>query len=412
MNNEFMNERLSLERRLMIVEKIAQESLETIKHSQEILNQSILSHPTIQSLSNALKDSLQFQQEFSLLKDELRNLSNEYLKLSSQQINLTDFLFFKEKLLKCDLIINEKLPEYFESTKKLLDFHSVVTNKNEHYDILLQHLNLDMTSLSNKAESMNLLTIQLNGNLSTNNEEMKIVKNRLTALEQSLQKDINILKDLNGSLASKLQSQENKLTTMNRTQSSETQNILQQIKFFEEKLAFYEKHIQSVQRMPMLAQELAQQQQQISLEGTSNNNNNLSSLARNNNNINVAPLALLSTTIPLSGSSASSMTTTTTTAVPAIVKKEEHQQPSQQQPHTTSSTSSSSLPVRQTAPVIPPLSFTHQKEEPVAMTVKKEEEETKKQLAIKEMEKSKKEEVEEDNDEIQPFEQSFEQEEL
>lgn len=124
MNSEFMNDRLSLERRLIIVEKIAQESLETIKHSQEILNQSILSHPTIQQLSNSLKESLQFLKEFNLLKEELRILSNDFLKLSSQQIPLSDFLFFKEKLMKCDMIVNEKLPEYFESTKKTSGYFS------------------------------------------------------------------------------------------------------------------------------------------------------------------------------------------------------------------------------------------------------------------------------------------------
>ena len=236
-----MNERLGLERRLIIVERIAQESLETMKHSQDIIHQSILSHPTILQLNNTLKDVHNLTQDITLFKQEIRELQNELFKLQSTMIPLSDFLFYKEKVMKCDTMITEKLPEYLESTKKLLDFSSLVTTKQEQYDFMLNRLNTENTSVGNKVETFHLLTIQLQGNISTLNEETKLMKQRVGQIETSSSKEVNALKDITGSLASRLQSNENKILTMNRTQSSETTAVMQQIKLLEEKLEFYEK---------------------------------------------------------------------------------------------------------------------------------------------------------------------------
>jgi hypothetical protein len=296
MNNEFMNERLSLERRLMIVEKIAQESLEAIKHNQEILNQSILAHPTIQSLSASFKEALAFMNEFAMVKEELRSLASEVLKLSSQSVNLSEFLALKDRLLRCDAQVSEKLPELVESTKRLLDFSQVAGNKHEHYDFLLSRLNLDLTALSNKADSTSLLASQVSGSLATSGEEVKLVKARLTSLEGSSGKDLTLLKDLSGSLAAKLQTFENKLVTINRTQSAETNNVLQHIKLLEEKLDFYEKCLAALQRQPPAVPALAQQTPQTGAEPSP-----LAALNKSLTAINVAPLALLSSApVPLS----------------------------------------------------------------------------------------------------------------
>jgi hypothetical protein len=129
MNNEFMNDRLSLERRLIIVERIAQESLENIKHSQEIMNSHISHHPMILSLNNSLKESLSLIEDVTKIKDDLRSLNNEFLKMQSTSVKLDDFLLVKEKLMKCDHIITDKLPDLFDSVKKLMDFSNVVNNK-------------------------------------------------------------------------------------------------------------------------------------------------------------------------------------------------------------------------------------------------------------------------------------------
>lgn len=309
MNNEFMNERLGLERRLIIVERIAQESLETMKHSQDIIHQSILSHPTILQLNNTLKDVHTLTQDITLFKQEIRELQNELFKLQSTMIPLSDFLFYKEKVMKCDTMITEKLPEYLESTKKLLDFSSLVTTKQEQYDFMLNRLNTENTSVGNKVETFHLLTIQLQGNISTLNEETKLMKQRVGQIETSSSKEVNSLKDITGSLASRLQSNENKILTMNRTQSSETTAVMQQIKLLEEKLEFYEKMASSQPRYVTLpGPPLTASEAPPAVSA-------LAALGKTTSNINVAPLSLLtSAAVPMA-----STTSSATTAIPPEV---------------------------------------------------------------------------------------------
>eukprot|EP01038_Epipyxis_sp_PR26KG_P004463 gene4463-6311_t len=294
LSKEWESERVSLDRRLLINERISEDCVERLKLSQTMIDTHLIASPEfkkIQIMANDMQAVVVGQES---LRAECRETANNVYKLQATTANKNDVLMIRENLNSLESISKEKLASLTALTNKLTDDSLAMTKKllaaessNNQHNTSIMAINSKLSNYEMDRESLSLLKNTSN----IHNEDLKQVNAKYQSIEAQLTNEINSLKSLTGSLSSRMMTTEGKLTVSINTSTAENQSKSSQLSLLTQQTRNIEQNLQQLQSLIFQLQ--------------SNGNQS----ARNNDNH--------TSTAPVMTSSGMSVNTTSSSTIPS-----------------------------------------------------------------------------------------------
>lgn len=201
LSKDWLLERVTLDRRLLINENISADCLERIKLSTTMFDNYFQNSKDIMTFKQTTEDFNKLQQTYNNLVNEVRDNSNNIYKLTANNVNKSEYVALMERLTAMEPVVHDVIPEYIESTKKLVDYSLVMQAKVSNIENINAHNNNELQSVSTRLNTLTTNCTTATGLATMAVEENKLLTGRLNQLDSSYHSDVAALKDLTGSLS-------------------------------------------------------------------------------------------------------------------------------------------------------------------------------------------------------------------
>jgi hypothetical protein len=222
MSREWSTERAGLDRRLLVNERIAEDCLDRIKLSQSAVESYFKASPDVKRFQRSAELVAQLQLQLGTVQEEVRSTAISVHKLEANASTKNEHLELRERVARMEPTVLERLPDYMESTKRVVDLSMSMQSRLDKLDTLTSLQHNDLASMISKVSAVDVLATQLKGLTTVATEEVKRLSSAVAELDAGTRKDINYLRDLTGSISSRVVAVEGKVSVMNKTYAADT----------------------------------------------------------------------------------------------------------------------------------------------------------------------------------------------
>jgi hypothetical protein len=222
MAREWSTERAGLDRRLLVNERIAEDCLDRIKLSQSAVESYFKASPDVKRFQRSAELVAQLQLQLGTVQEEVRSTAISVHKLEANASTKNEHLELRERVARMEPTVLERLPDYMESTKRVVDLSMSMQSRQDKLDTLTSLQHNDLASTISKVSAVDVLATQLKGLTTVATEEVKRLSSAVAELDAGTRKDINYLRDLTGSISSRVVAVEGKVSVMNKTYAADT----------------------------------------------------------------------------------------------------------------------------------------------------------------------------------------------
>jgi hypothetical protein len=222
MAREWSTERAGLDRRLLVNERIAEDCLDRIKLSQSAVESYFKASPDVKRFQRSAELVAQLQLQLGTVQEEVRSTAISVHKLEANASTKNEHLELRERVARMEPTVLERLPDYMESTKRVVDLSMSMQSRLDKLDTLTNLQHNDLASTISKVSAVDVLATQLKGLTTVATEEVKRLSSAVSELDAGTRKDINYLRDLTGSISSRVVAVEGKVSVMNKTYAADT----------------------------------------------------------------------------------------------------------------------------------------------------------------------------------------------
>lgn len=201
LSRDWSTERVGLDRRLLVNERIADDCLDRIKLSQSAVESYFKASPDVKRFQRSAELVAQLQQQVNAVHEEMRTTSATVHKLEANSSSKNEHLELRERVGRMEPTVLEKFPDYFDSTKRVVDLSLVLQSKVDKLDALSTHQHNDLQSTMSKLSAVDVLAMQLKGTTTVATEEIRRLTASVAEIDSVTRKDVNYLRDLAGSLS-------------------------------------------------------------------------------------------------------------------------------------------------------------------------------------------------------------------
>ena len=206
LSRDWSTERAGLDRRLLVNERIGEDCLDRIKLSQSAVESFFKASPDVKRFQRSVEVVAQLQQQLSSVQEEVRSTSAVVHKLEANSNTKNDHLELRERVARLEPTVLEKLPDYLESTKKLMDLSISMQSRVDKLDALSTHHHNDINATISKLSTVDILATQLKGASTVAAEEIKRLTLQLSELDSVTRKDIDYLRNMTSTTSRYVQS--------------------------------------------------------------------------------------------------------------------------------------------------------------------------------------------------------------
>jgi hypothetical protein len=185
----------------LVNERIAEDCLDRIKLSQSAVESYFKTSADVKKFHRSAELVEQVMQQLNGVQGEVRANAAAVHNLEANSSTRNEHLELRERVARMEPTVLEKIPDYLESTKKLMDLSLVVQSKVDKLDTLASIHHNDIQSTMTKLSNVDILATQLKGISTVSTEELKRVSTALSEMDSTTRKDINYLRDLAGSVS-------------------------------------------------------------------------------------------------------------------------------------------------------------------------------------------------------------------
>jgi hypothetical protein len=200
-SSSWNDERVSIDRRLLINEKISEDCLERMKLSTSVIDAYFLSSIDIKKFKQCAENVNLLQSELKSIQGEVRETSTGIYKLQANTSTRNEYMELRERIAHIEPVVQNKLPEYFESTKKLVDYSLVSQGKFTNLEILVSNNLSNIDKMSSKVATMDSLIVKDGVTLVIHTEEIKSMNDIISKNDSYLHSEIDNLRNLAGSIS-------------------------------------------------------------------------------------------------------------------------------------------------------------------------------------------------------------------
>lgn len=211
MSTEWQGDRAKLDRRVTVNEKVSEDCIERLKLSGSLIDNYFLTSPDIRKFQRTTEWVDTLQGEMKALKTETRDTSSALLRIQANHTTKDDLLEVRQRVMSLEPTVTDKLPEFFESTKKLLDYSMAHTDRLAQLETANTHTTTVVQSMTTRVNAMEASTLEIHGASVTNREENKLTSSRLATQDAHTTSELKSMRDLAGSLSSRLMTAEGKI---------------------------------------------------------------------------------------------------------------------------------------------------------------------------------------------------------
>lgn len=222
LSREWSAERAALDRRLLVNERIAEDCLDRIKMSQSAVESYFKASPDIKRFHRSAELVAQLQTQLSGVQEEVRTTAVAVHKLEANASTKNEHLELRERVARLEPTVLEKLPDYMESTKRMVDLTMSMQSRLEKLDTLTTLQHNDLAATISRVSAVDVLATQLKSLTTVATEEVKRLSSTVAEMDAGTRKDINYLRDLTGSISSRVVAVEGKVAVMNKTYAADT----------------------------------------------------------------------------------------------------------------------------------------------------------------------------------------------
>ena len=201
LSKDWLLERVTLDRRLLINENIAADCLERIKLSTTVLDNYFQNSKDIITFRQTTEDFNKLQVSFNSLVNDVRDTSNTVVKLNANYVTKSEYVSLMERLTAMEPVVHDTVPEYVESTKKLVDYSLVMQSKVSNIENINAHNNNELQTVTTRLNSLTTTASTASSLATVASEELKLISGRLNQLDTSYHADVSSLKDLTGAMS-------------------------------------------------------------------------------------------------------------------------------------------------------------------------------------------------------------------
>lgn len=263
-SKEWNEERMSLDRRLLVSEKIAEDCLERVKLSSSTIESYFLTSPEFLKFQKTSEAVNTLKVEWQGIQNEVRENSNNIIKMQANCAARNDLLELRERVTLMEPAVLEKMPDVFQSVRKVSEEMVSLQTRLGSVKTTADHNSNDVTNLLTRIAAAESTLQTFTGTSTVVSEELRLLAGRVTQLDTTVHRDVSALKDLTGSLSryefmftvshplvnsdsscSRVMSTEGKLAVGAKTAAADVAHITNQIKFLQLKIELLEKSILS-----------------------------------------------------------------------------------------------------------------------------------------------------------------------
>ena len=201
LSRDWTTERAGLDRRLLVNERIAEDCLDRIKLSQSAVESYFKASPDVKKFQRSAELVAQLQAQVNDVQAEVRSTSAVVHRLEANSAGKNEHLELRERVGRMEPTVLEKFPDYFESTKRVVELSQILQSKVDKLDVQATHQHNDLQNTMNKLSEVDVLAIQLKGTTTVATEEIRRLTASVAEIDSTTRKDVNYLRDLAGSLS-------------------------------------------------------------------------------------------------------------------------------------------------------------------------------------------------------------------
>ena len=175
--------------------------MDRIKLSQSAVESYFKASPDVKRFQRSAELVAQLQQQVNSVQEEVRSTSTIVHKLEANGATKNEHLELRERVGRLEPTVLEKFPDYFDSTKRVVDLSIILQSKVDKLDAVSTHQHNDIQSTISKLSAVDVLANQLKGTTTVATEEIRRLTAQVSEIDSVTRKDVNYLRDLAGSLS-------------------------------------------------------------------------------------------------------------------------------------------------------------------------------------------------------------------
>ncbi|KAJ1433298.1 hypothetical protein B484DRAFT_14650 [Ochromonadaceae sp. CCMP2298] len=219
---EWEETRGSLERRLNDAERATEQCEERTKEARAEAQTLLQTSPALEGLRRAAGMVGDLVEQHRTVADAGKETAAAVRALQANAATKNEHLELRERVARLEPAVVERLPDYFNTTKKVLDLTALLQGKLETLEALSVRHHSDITSSVGRLGELEITSAQLMGSSSVAAEDVRRLTQNLVSLESAASRDTSYLKDLTGSISSRLVTAEGKVSLMSKTYASDS----------------------------------------------------------------------------------------------------------------------------------------------------------------------------------------------